>query len=68
MKKAEYNQIANYAYMQTEINIQVGNKSPNIYLAAYKENGNGYKKYGGITDFNSLLMNLKENSIPKRTS
>jgi hypothetical protein len=32
MKRNKYNQIANYVYMQTEINIQVGNKSPKVYF------------------------------------
>ena len=66
LKKTEYNQIANYVYMQTEINIQVGNKAPNNYLASFKNNSNGsIKKFGGISDYNELLKNLNENCIPQ---
>ena len=66
LKKSQYNQIANYVYMQTEINIQVGNKAPNIYLSSFKNNGNGnIKKYGGISEYSDLTKNFDENSIPE---
>ena len=31
--RGKYNQIANYVYMQSEINIKVGNKAPKVYLS-----------------------------------
>jgi hypothetical protein len=65
-KSSLYNQIANYAYMQSEINIQIGSKSPKQYLSEMKEQCNGgILKYGGITDYNILLENLKINCIPE---
>lgn len=65
-RKNLYNQIANYAYMQTEINIQIGSKSPVQYLKLVKEQCNGGKlKYGNITDMNTLMHNLKDNCIPE---
>lgn len=36
-KKGQYNQIANYVYMQSEINIKVGAKAPEIYFNELKE-------------------------------
>ena len=50
LNRGRYNQIANYAITQSEINIAICDKSPSIY---FKELSNqcqgGKKKYGGIT-------------------
>ena len=66
LKRGQYNQIANYVYMQSEINIKVGNKAPNIYFEELKAQCNGGSlKYGGI-DNNALLNeNLEMNCIPE---
>ncbi len=62
---SRYNQIANYVYMQSEINIKVGNKTPAIYFEELKEQTSGGSlKYGGIDRYEMLLENLKENCIP----
>ena len=63
----DYNQIANYAYTQSEINIKIGKKSPNEYMASVFEqcNSNGELKYGGINNIDELTKNLKENCIPE---
>jgi hypothetical protein len=66
-KRGHYNQIANYVYMQSEINIKVGDKAPKIYFDEIKEqctNGNGLK-YGGIDNLEILMGNLKSNCIPE---
>jgi hypothetical protein len=66
LKRAQYNQIANYVYMQSEINIQVGCKAPNEYFDELKEQcESGESKYGGITDFQALKENLTMNCIPE---
>jgi len=66
LKRGEYNQIANYAYTQSEINIKVGKKSPKEYMQEMLEQCNGKDlKYGGITDKNELINNLKMNCIPE---
>lgn len=63
--KSKYNQIANYVLMQTEINIKVGKKSPNVYFKEIREQvENGSTKYGGIVDEKSLNKNLRANCIP----
>ncbi|MBM4166959.1 MAG: DUF262 domain-containing protein, partial [Ignavibacteria bacterium] len=41
--KTEYNQVANYALTQEEINIKIGNKAPNIYLNEVLEQCNSKK-------------------------
>ncbi|ROL62311.1 DUF262 domain-containing protein [Bacteroidetes/Chlorobi group bacterium ChocPot_Mid] len=65
LNRGQYNQIANYAFTQSEINIKIGKKSPNVYLKEIKEqcNGNGLV-YGGITDMGILISNLQQNCIP----
>lgn len=62
MSRSEYNQVANYIYTQTEINIQIGKKSPNEYLDYVKNvqcNG-GNTIYGGITDIEKYYSNLTD--------
>lgn len=62
----EYNQIANYVYMQTEINIKVGDKSPKEYFSKILEDIRvGKTHLVGIASEEDLLENLKENCIPK---
>ncbi len=58
--KSMYNQVANYVYTQTEINIKIGKKSPKEYLGYVRDvqcNG-GETVYGGITDLAVLEENL----------
>ena len=64
-KKGRYNQVANYVYMQSEINVKIGNKSPDAYFEELKKQCNGGKlKYGSIEDMDDLMTNLKMNCIP----
>lgn len=43
--------IADYAVMQSEINIAIGKKSPEVYIEELQEQCNGgEQKFGGITD------------------
>lgn len=65
LSRGQYNQIANYAFMQSEINIKIGNKAPNVYFDELRSqcNGGGLK-YGSITDEETLRANLKAHCIP----
>lgn len=66
LSRSRYNQVANYVYMQSEINIKVGNKAPVSYFAELKQQTNGGGlKYGGIDSYAMLLNNLAMNSIPQ---
>lgn len=60
-----YNQIANYTYTQSEINIKIKDDSPNVYMANMGKQiaGEGFY-YGSIETKEDLLTNLKENCIP----
>ena len=66
LSRGRYNQIANYALAQSEINIAIGDKAPSVYFSELLEQCNGgKKKYGGITDIEELKENLREHSIPE---
>src|SRR3989338_930265 len=60
LKQRDYNQIANFAYTQSEINIKIGAKSPKEYFR-------DVNKFSGISDQKELETNLKENAIPLDT-
>lgn len=65
LSRGRYNQIANYALAQSEINIAIGDKAPAVYFKELVEQCQGAKrKYGGITDLDELKANLAENCIP----
>jgi len=65
MGRAQYNQIANYAVVQSEINIAIGSKEPMIYFGQLMQQCQGGKKrYGNITDLTELKNNFKANCIP----
>ena len=63
--RAQYNQIANYVYMQQNINIRVSDTPPNVYFNDVKQQcESGDTKYGGIVNLDDLKRNLSENCIP----
>jgi len=65
LERGQYNQIANYVYMQSEINIKVGNKSPQDYFkVVYNQLLEGNKVLSGITTEEELQANLASNCIP----
>jgi hypothetical protein len=64
--RGQYNQIANFALAQSEINIAIGAKPPKVYFAdLLHQCQGGKKKYGGITDLDELKENLRDHSIPE---
>jgi hypothetical protein len=63
--RGRYNQIANFALAQSEINIAIGDKTPAAYFAQLlKQCDGGEKRFGGITDPDELKENLREHCIP----
>lgn len=66
LNRGQYNQIANYAVAQSEINIAIGSKEPSMYFTQLIEQCNGGKKrYGNITNEKELRKNLAMNCIPE---
>lgn len=60
------NQIANFVYAETWVNVRISNKPPKKYFEEIKEQvGGGELKHGGISNEADLIQNMKENCIPK---
>lgn len=66
LSKGRYNQIANFVLAQSEINIAIGEKAPEVYFKELSEQcSGGKKKYGGITDLEELRANLRMSCLPE---
>mgnify|MGYP004002993679 FL=1 len=64
--RKDYNQIANFVYTQSEINIRIKDKPPFEYFGEIlKQCDGGLTKYGAITDIEVLKTNMKQNCIPE---
>lgn len=64
--RSDFNQIANFAMLQSEINIQVSNRAPADYMQSVVAQCNGSENtYGGINDSSDLRKNMAENCIPE---
>lgn len=65
-QKNLYNQVANYVYMQQELNVRIGNKSPKDYMRIIKDQIENKKII--LSNFKNLIdlqKNLEENCIPE---
>ena len=66
LSRGRYNQIANLAIAQSEINIVIGDTPPEKYFRELVDQCNGgRKKYGGITNENELRANLRAHCVPE---
>lgn len=66
LQRGRYNQIANFAITQSEINIAIGARPPELYFPELAEQClGGTKKYGAITDLDEMLDNFRMNCIPE---
>jgi hypothetical protein len=63
-ERGKYNQIANYVYMQSEINIKVGDKAPKDYFELISKQLQSGKLVTGINSEDQLQENLKANCVP----
>lgn len=65
LARGQYNQIANYVYMQSEVNIKVGNKPPKEYFKIIRQQmSEDQRLISGISNEEELSGNLQINSIP----
>lgn len=65
VNRSRYNQIANFALTQSEINISIGDKPPAVYLAELiQQCSGGPLRYGAITDLDQLRENLRQHCVP----
>ena len=61
----KYNQVANYVYVQQEVNIKIGDAAPDVYMAkVFGQCKNKEAIYGAITDIEMLKENLEANCLP----
>lgn len=66
LARGSYNQIANFVVAQSEINIAIGDKEPATYFAELAAQcAGGPQKYGGVTDRDELVANLRANCLPE---
>lgn len=64
--RKDYNQIANYVYTQSEINIKIKDDAPCEYMKLMKQQiAGGDLSYGGIIGEDDLKRNLAENCVPE---
>lgn len=65
LRRAEYNQLANYVYTQQEVNIAIGDQAPAKYMSkVVAQCGSGAPAYGSIRSLEDLKANLAENAVP----
>ena len=65
-ERSTYNQTANYAYLDTPVNISIGKKAPKEYFSiAIEQCDKGIAKCGSIMDKTELHANLSTNCIPE---
>lgn len=66
LERTQYNQCANYAYLDTPVNISIGKHAPNEYFQmALNQCGTEVAKCGSILNREELMKNLEMNCIPK---
>lgn len=64
--KTKYNQVANYIYLDTQVNKAISDDAPNVYFGKVLQQCNGGDMtLGNIADRNLLAANLEENCIPQ---
>lgn len=65
LSRNRYNQIANFVLAQSEINIAIGEKSPEQYFGELAEqSAGGKKRYGNIVSRDEMLANFGMNCLP----
>jgi len=66
LSRGRYNQIANFVLAQSEINIAISDRPPERYFRELVDQcTGGTKRYGGITDMDSLRANLRMSCVPE---
>ena len=64
-QKNYYNQIANFTYLDTQVNKDISDDAPNEYFSkAFTAVENGDAAYGNIKTPDDLRQNLEQNCIP----
>jgi hypothetical protein len=65
LSRGRYNQIANFVLAQSEINIAIGDRAPEVYFGELRSQvDGGPRRYGGIVDRDEMVANLRMSCIP----
>lgn len=63
--KGKYNQVANYTYLDTQVNKAISDDAPRVYFGTILNQCKSKQPLiGNITDEKELMFNLEENAIP----
>lgn len=63
--KGRYNQVANYTYLDTQVNKAISDDAPADYFAKVVSQCNTKEvEIGNITEMKSLYENIEENALP----
>lgn len=64
--KGKYNQVANFTYLDTQVNKAIGDAAPDVYFVrAFRQCDTGVLDVGNISDRDKLTINLSENALPE---
>lgn len=64
--KGKYNQVANFTFLDTQVNKAISDDAPNVYFGKIVEQcEKGAIAFGNISSRDMLEENLKENAIPE---
>lgn len=64
--KTKYNQVANYIYLDTQVNKAISDDAPSVYFGkVLNQCEGGDIVLGNIADKDLLAINLEENSSPQ---
>ncbi|MGY8821922.1 MAG: dynamin family protein [Pseudomonadales bacterium] len=66
LARSRYNQVANFVFVQQEVNIKIGHTAPATYMAdVLAQCESGEARYGAITRLDDLKGNLAANCLPE---
>jgi hypothetical protein len=66
LKRGQYNQIANFVMMQSEINIAIKDRAPSEYFSELiTHSSSGQAAYGAISDLERMKENFALHCIPE---
>ena len=64
--KGRYNQVANFTYLDTQVNKAISDDAPNVYFQrALEQCDKKNIAFGNIFERDALMKNLSENAIPE---
>ena len=65
-KRTEYNQVANFAYIEQQPNIKISNDAPHVYMAkVMKDIEEGTQTLTSLKSLDALKQNMAINAIPE---